>query len=78
VYETAESLPALVEKAELDRRWAIYRFLRSREGKKASVLVRGRERDEVGDDVHRLVCAVAAQQPLLPGTSRAPWSHAKR
>ncbi len=71
VFDAPHREPQLVDKADLDRRWAIYRYLRSAEGQQWSVIVRGREREDVWWDVRALVRACAEQGALLPPNSKA-------
>lgn len=60
VYSNPEEPAGFVGKQELDRRWGIYRWLRSREGRSSAVFVRDRDKADVRRDLTRLVRVVLA------------------
>lgn len=55
VYSIPEEPATFVPKKDIDRRWAIYHWLRSKEGRSSAVFVRGREEEEVWWDLQSLV-----------------------
>lgn len=72
-----EPLPPtrLLPQADIDRRWIVYRWLRSEEGRTWSVSIRGRSLQAVRADLQelasRLPAALGPFAPALPGSSAA-------